>query len=129
MTMANTPMTSEFLRLLMDQIKGYQPPPNPIFVASPGLNAKLDAMTIERVSPTQFHQGIQIIEADIPKEKVYDWSGCRSPSRAKRRYAKGHPQRVKITEHEVMYMFHKEALAFGREWERLAVKAYFGDDK
>lgn len=70
--------------------------------------------------------GMQIEIADIPKEKRFDWSGCRSPARAKRRYALGHPQRVKITEHDVMYLVDKTAFRMGLDLERKAVKAIIG---
>ena len=62
--------------------------------------------------------GMQIKIADIPAEKVFDWSGCRSPSRARRRHAQGHPQRVKITEREVMYLMDRRAMEFRDGWER-----------
>lgn len=70
--------------------------------------------------------GMQIEIADIPKEKRFDWSGCRSPARAKRRHALGHPQRVKITEHDVMYLVNKAAFRMGLDLERKAVKMMMG---
>lgn len=55
--------------------------------------------------------GIPVRTFDIPKQKVYDWSGCRSPSRAKRRHARGIQQRVKITERDVAYLIDERALS------------------
>lgn len=39
--------------------------------------------------------GVRIIVSE--KCVLYDWSSCRSPSRARRRHKRGFPQRVKIT--------------------------------
>ena len=41
---------------------------------------------------------IRIVESPfVPTTKeVEDWSACRSPSRAKRRLKRGHPQRMKV---------------------------------
>lgn len=66
--------------------------------------------------------GMQIKIADVPREKVFDWSDCRSPSRARRRHAQGHPQRVKITEREVMYLMDRRAMEFRDGWERRVAK-------
>lgn len=63
---------------------------------------------------------------DIPKQKVYDWSACRSPSRARRRHAQGIPQRVKITECDVAYIFDERVLTdFTRRWDRSVAKILF----
>lgn len=66
--------------------------------------------------------GVPVEVVDIPPEEIVDWSGCRSPARAKRRRARGFPQRVKITYQERAYLFHRQALAnrFEGEWERMA---------
>lgn len=68
----------------------------------------------ERANPiyagSMSYLGIPIRTYDIPKQKVYDWSGCRSPSRARRRHARGIPQRVEITEVDVAYMVNEDAL-------------------
>lgn len=64
---------------------------------------------------------------DIPPEEVIDWSGCRSPSRAKRRHARGIPQRIKVSYRERAFMFDRDALlGFGREFERRAVEILYG---
>lgn len=64
---------------------------------------------------------------DIPPEEVIDWSGCRSPSRAKRRHARGIPQRLKVSYRERAFMFDRDALlGFGREFDRRAVKILYG---
>lgn len=69
--------------------------------------------------------GLPVMTADLPKERVFDWSGCRSPARARRRYAQGHPQRVKITEHDVVYLIDRAAFRMGRELDRRTVRAMF----
>ena len=72
------------------------------------------------------YEGIPVRTFDIPKQKVFDWSGCRAPSRAKRRHAKGIPQRVKITEHDVAYLVNEDALRSMRVgWERQMGKILF----
>lgn len=38
--------------------------------------------------------GIEITPFEYATQRVADWSRCRSPSRARRRYAQGHRQRV-----------------------------------
>lgn len=60
---------------------------------------------------TQQFMGIPIEPFDIPPEEVIDWSGCRSPSRAKRRHARGIPQRIKIEYRERAYLINRDALA------------------
>lgn len=66
---------------------------------------------------------------DIPKQQRFDWSGCRSPSRAKRRHARGIPQRVKVTEHDVAYLVNEDALLHMRRgWERMTAKILYGGD-
>lgn len=39
---------------------------------------------------------IEIVTSDHLVETVEDWSGCRAPSRARRRWRQGHPQRHKF---------------------------------
>ncbi len=65
---------------------------------------------------TQSYAGIPIETFDIPPEEVIDWSGCRSPSRAKRRHARGIPQRIKVEYRERAYLINRDALALG--WGR-----------
>lgn len=72
--------------------------------------------------------GFPVEVADIPREKVFDWSGCRSPARARRRYKQGHQQRVKISERDVAYLVGKRAVyEMAVAWERRCVKMIFGD--
>ena len=63
--------------------------------------------------------GIPVETFRIPPEEVIDWSGCRSPSRAKRRHARGFPQRIKIEYRERAYLINRDALAmrWGREMD------------
>jgi hypothetical protein len=44
-----------------------------------------------------YFNGVQIVESLAMVDHVEDWSGVRSPSRARRRRKQGHPQRIKIT--------------------------------
>lgn len=59
----------------------------------------------------QTYAGIPVEMFDIPPEEVIDWSGCRSPSRAKRRHARGIPQRIKVEYRERAYLINRNALA------------------
>lgn len=38
--------------------------------------------------------GMRIVETDMVGDAWQDWSGVRSPSRARRRLRQGHPQRI-----------------------------------
>ena len=75
------------------------------------------------------YMGMPFEVMDIPRERVEDWSGCRSPARAKRRAKLGHPQRVKVTYRERAFVVDKAALSLevmGR-FDRMAVEALFGE--
>jgi hypothetical protein len=90
---------------------------------SPG-PSPLDAHSVSRS-----YMGIPFEVADIPPERVEDWSGCRSPARAKRRAKQGHPQRVKVTFREVAFLVDKAALGRGLtdRFDRMAVKLALGE--
>lgn len=90
--------------------------------SSPRIDSPLLAGT------TQHHLfGMPVVVADVPPLTEYDWSGCRSPSRAKRRHARGIPQRVKVVKTEVAYLIDQAALSMRRELERRAVKILYGE--
>lgn len=72
--------------------------------------------------------GLRTQIVDIPPERTFDWSGCRSPSRAKRRHAKGIPQRVRIIESDVAYVFHERVFIDPGRYERMAAKILYGDN-
>lgn len=79
---------------------------------------------------TQTFMGIPIEAVDIPPEEVLDWSGCRSPSRAKRRHAQGKPQRVKATYRDRAFLVDRRALmGLGRDLDRMMVQAFFDESK
>lgn len=59
---------------------------------------------------TQSYAGFPVETFEIPPEEVIDWSGCRSPSRAKRRHARGIPQRIKIEYRQRAYLIARDAL-------------------
>ncbi len=76
---------------------------------------------------TQSFMGIDIVPVDIPPEEVIDWSGCRSPSRAKRRHAKGIPQRIKIEYRERAFLIHRDALRrMGRDIDARLIASLYG---
>lgn len=107
--------------------------PRQSLFASRGFTDSLTAQFPVEPAPTNplytgamSYLGIPIRTFDIPKQKVYDWSGCRSPSRAKRRHARGIPQRVKVTEHDVAYLVNEDAMRFMRHgWERMTAKILY----
>ena len=75
---------------------------------------------------TQSFMGVPVERFDIPPEEVIDWSGCRSPSRAKRRHARGIPQRIKIELRERAYLINRDALAtFGRDLDARMIAAIY----
>lgn len=78
----------------------------------------------------QSYAGFPVEVHDIPPEQVFDWSACRSPARAMRRYRQGHPQRVKITYRERAFLFDKRILTdWTNRYERMAVQMMFGETK
>lgn len=75
---------------------------------------------------TQAYMGLPVETFDIPPEEVIDWSGCRSPSRAKRRHARGIPQRVKIEYRERAYLINRGAVRqFGRDIDARMIAAIY----
>lgn len=71
--------------------------------------------------------GIPVQFADIPPVITYDWSDCRSPSRAKRRHARGIPQRVKVIKQDVAYLIGPQAAReIAAEFEPMCAKLLFG---
>lgn len=60
--------------------------------------------------------GIPVKSVNIPPEQVIDWSGCRSPSRAKRRHARGIPQRIKVEYRERAYLIDQSVLT---SWQNM----------
>lgn len=54
--------------------------------------------------------GMTIIETPHAYEVVEDWSDCRSPSRARRRRAQGHRQRVKRVKRDLILAFDFSAI-------------------
>ena len=133
-----TPPDTFSLETLSKMLADFKEPAQPSFLLSPGYRDKVAAtFQIEgskdrssnplRAVYTTEYASIPMEVYDIPKQKVYDWSACRSPSRAKRRHAKGIPQRVKITEHDVAYMFDKRCLQFmDQRYDDMVVKLLHG---
>lgn len=54
------------------------------------------------------YDGVRFVTSDRMVEAVEDWSDVRSPSRARRRLAMGHPQNIRI-----IYQPRKDALRVG----------------
>jgi len=128
-----TAFTADMLKEMAEALEDYQPRQS--LLMSAGFREALakEAPAIigtGRSNPliegyTQSYAGISIVPADIPPEEVIDWSGCRSPSRAKRRHARGIPQRIKVEYRDRAYLINRRALALGREIdERLLAGIY-----
>jgi len=99
-----TVFDSDMLRMLVEAVKDYEPRQSLL------------------VSTVEVH--------DIPPEQVFDWSACRSPARAQRRYRQGHPQRVKISYRERAFLFDKRVLTYWtNSYERMAVKMMLGESQ
>lgn len=73
----------------------------------------------------QTYAGMPVEFSDIlPTVIRYDWSDCRSPSRAKRRHARGIKTRVKIIHQDVAYLITKK---FEYELQKMYLSALYGD--
>lgn len=114
--MADTPFTIDVLRDALALMQTARPPQTLLIsdrMRQEMVRRHLDASLYGRLDPkplpTAF-MGTPVETMSIPPEKVYDWSGCRSPARAKRRHAQGHPQRVKITLVERAYLVDRNAI-------------------
>lgn len=131
--------TADMLEAMTRAVNEYQPAQS-LFVSRGWRDAISGAIPIFKMdkgpSPsnplfggyTTSYQGFPVDVVGIPPEEVLDWSGCRSPARAKRRHAKGIPQRVKITHRERAYLVDRKALADAmmRRFERMATGALYG---
>lgn len=126
----------DVLKQMAKAMEDFSPPPQQSLLMSAGFRRALakEAPTFAGVGDsnplfhgyTQSYAGIAVEKFDIPPEEVIDWSGCRSPSRAKRRHARGIPQRIKIEYRERAYIINKDALArFGREMEARMLAAIY----
>lgn len=73
--------------------------------------------------------GYDVIVADVPPQIRYDWSGCRSPSRAKRRHARGIPQRVKVIRDEVAYLIDRRVADMCRQIDSELLRNVYGWSK
>lgn len=79
------------------------PPPRDLYM-SPGMFTELTRGHVGKPVHNLSFNGFKVHTATVPKRVTYDWSQCRSPARAQRRYKLGHPQRVIINEEEVAYL-------------------------
>lgn len=131
-----TSMSADLLREMMRAIDDMKPAQS--LLVSSGVRAQLEAdhranaptLTDNPIFAgyTQRYMGLPVETFDIPPEEVFDWSGCRSPGRAKRRHARGIPQRVKITYRERAFLFDRRVLTdFMNRFDRMAVKMLYGD--
>lgn len=109
--------TADMLKGMAKLLDDYQPRQSLLMTA--GFRRQLTQSDTFKIAPdvnplfngyTQSYAGIDIIPANLPLEEVIDWSGCRSPSRAKRRHAKGIPQRIRIEYRERAYLINRNAL-------------------
>lgn len=55
--------------------------------------------------PPKTYMGLPIVVTPNAFDRIVDWSCARSPSRAKRRYAKGRRKSLPMRENPVMFMF------------------------
>jgi hypothetical protein len=129
-----TAFTADILKDMLKQLEDYQPRQSLLLSAG----YKREAMrVIPSAAPsydnsifngyTQSYMGFPIEAVDISPEEIIDWSGCRSPSRAKRRHARGIPQRVKITYQERAFLIDKRVISdFRNSFDRMVVKALYG---
>lgn len=70
--------------------------------------------------------GYDVIVADVPPQIRYDWSECRSPARAKRRHARGIPQRVKVIRDEVAYLIDRRMADMCRQVNSELLRNVYG---
>jgi hypothetical protein len=112
-------LTAEMLAQMAKNIRGFMPPSRSTLLLSAGYRERLKAESPVR-SPADANpllggafsfSSIPVRTLEIPKEKVFDWSACRSPSRAKRRQARGYPQRVKVAERDIAYLVDQRILS------------------
>lgn len=128
-------LTADMLAKLRDGLS-YEPPQT--LLASSGITRELKLRLTEAAAPRHANPlfagtdptaylGYSMTVVDIPKRKVYDWSGCRSPARAQRRHKLGHPQRVKITTEDVAYIVSDDVLrGYANRLDRMIQDALFG---
>lgn len=129
--------TPEMLKKMMEVVNEYREPPR-LFVSSGWRDALAVKVPIMRPAETPnplmtgyttSYASIPLDVVNIPPEEVIDWSGCRSPARAKRRHAKGIPQRIKIVHRERAYLVDRKAIenAMRLQFERMAYGEIMGD--
>ena len=69
-------------------------------VTSTAQEGESEAMTVEKMTETMrtisrvVKPIPRFVESELLVDRVEDWSGCRSPSRARRRHKQGHKQHV-----------------------------------
>jgi hypothetical protein len=125
---------SDMLKQMVKALADFSPPPRQSLMMSAGFRKALARETPPIIGAgdgnpllhgyTQSYVGIPVEPFAIPPEEVIDWSGCRSPSRAKRRHAQGIPQRIKIEYRERAYLINRDALArFGLEMDARMIAA------
>lgn len=113
--------TPEMLKKMVEMVNEYREPQS-LFVSRGWRDALAAKVPVLKPSVTQApnplmagytlsYASIPYDVVDIPPEEVIDWSGCRSPARAKRRHARGIPQRIKITYRERAYLVDRKAMA------------------
>lgn len=128
----------DMLRKMIESVRTYEPRQS--LLVSSGVLAQLKSAASSNASHAadnlifhgyqQSYAGFPVEVHDIPPEQVFDWSACRSPARARRRYRQGHPQRVKITYRERAFLFDKRGLTdWVNRYERMAVQMMLGETK
>ena len=131
-----TAFNYDMLKQMVKALEDFSPPPQQSLMMSAGFRRALAKETPPIIGTrqhnplfdghTQRYATIPIETFDIPPEEVIDWSGCRSPSRAKRRHARGIPQRIKIEYRERAYLTNKDELArFGLDIDARMIAAIY----
>lgn len=127
-----TSFTADMIRDIAKALESYTPRQS--LLMSAGLRQALTKeppLIVPRGNPLladyKTYAGFEVVPGNIPPEEVIDWSGCRSPSRAKRRHARGIPQRIRVEYRERAYLINRDALAkFGRDMDaRMFAAIYF----
>lgn len=132
--MANTSFSLDELQdMIAKEADGYRGPSRLLMSSAMEQELKKEAKSymyspdynLTEVRALTHFMGLPVTVTDaLPDAITYDWSGCRSPSRAKRRHARGIPQRVKITKQPVAWIMERNLLS---PYERDVMRTLYGD--
>lgn len=129
-----TALTADMLKDMARLVENYQPRQS--LLASAGFKRELERLgdvaapsgNPLRVGYSQSYASVDIEPVNIPPDEVIDWSGCRSPSRAKRRHARGIPQRIRITYRDRAYLINRDMFdKLARNLDARMIAAIYGE--